>query len=156
MLSRLCTCTSLVIGMSLTFAQSKPDLTQTLGRISARVLKGDSTELLRQLTDDIGARLVGSPAYEQAAQWAAAKFREAGLTNVRFEDFTLPNGWQRGPARARIVSPAARPVRIGSVGWGPSTPPGGVRGDVVMHAAPFFPFRSETLAGKTICCCAAI
>lgn len=132
MLSRLCTCTSLVIGMSLTFAQSKPDLTQTLGRISARVLKGDSTELLRQLTDDIGARLVGSPAYEQAAQWAAAKFREAGLTNVRFEDFTLPNGWQRGPARARIVSPAARPVRIGSVGWGPSTPPGGIRGDVVL------------------------
>lgn len=157
MLSRLvCTCTALVFGLSLTFAQPNQDLTQELGQISASVLKGASTELLRQLTDDIGARLVGSHAYEQAAHWSTAKFREAGLTSVWFEEFTLPDGWQRGPAHARIVAPVARPVRIGSVGWGPSTPPGGVRGDVVMHAARFFPFRSETLAGKTICCCAAI
>lgn len=133
MLSRLvCTFTPLLIGLSLISAQRTSDLTQTLRRISASVMQGESIELLRQLTDDIGARLAGSPAYERAAQWAAVKFREAGLTDVRLEEFTLPNGWQRGSARARIVAPAARPLRVGSVGWGPSTPPGGVRGDLIL------------------------
>ena len=98
----------------------------------ASVINGPSTELLQQLTDDIGARLVGSPAYERAAQWAAARFRAAGLTNVRFEEFTLPNGWQRGPAHARILAPVTRSLRVGSVGWGPSTPPGGIRGDLIL------------------------
>ena len=133
MLSRLvCTFMALLIGLSLISAQPTFDLTQTLLRISAGVRQGESTELLRQLTDDIGARLAGSPAYERAAQWAAAKFRDAGLMNVRFEEFTMPNGWQRGPSRARIVAPAAHPLRVLSVGWGPSTSPGGNRGDLVL------------------------
>ncbi|HVG83577.1 MAG TPA: hypothetical protein VM820_03630, partial [Vicinamibacterales bacterium] len=80
MLSRLvCTFTLLLSGLSLISAQGTFDLTQTLLRISAGVRQGESIELLRQLTDDIGARLAGSPAYERAAQWAAAKFRDAGL-----------------------------------------------------------------------------
>jgi hypothetical protein len=133
MLSRLaCTLTVLLIGLGLISAQPHPSLTQTLDQISTSVMRGESIELLRQLTDDIGARLAGSPAYERAAQWAAAKFREAGLTNVRFEEFTMPNGWQRGSARARIVAPVARPLRVASVGWGPSTPSGGVRGDLLL------------------------
>ena len=133
MLSRLvCTFTLLLSGLSLISAQGTFDLTQTLLRISAGVRQGESIELLRQLTDDIGARLAGSPAYEQAAQWAAAKFRDAGLMSVRFEEFTMPNGWRRGPSRARIVAPAAHPLRVLSVGWGPSTSPGGIRGDLVL------------------------
>jgi hypothetical protein len=117
--SRLaCTLTVLLIGLRLISAQPNPSLTQTLGQISTSVMRGESIEFLRQLTDDIGARLAGSPAYERAAQWAAAKFREAGLTNIRVEEFTMPNGWQRGSARARIVAPVARPLRVASVGWG--------------------------------------
>ena len=129
---RICTFTPLLIGLSLISGQRTSDPTQTLRRISASVTQGEATELLRQLTDDIGARLAGSPAYERAAQWAAAKLRDAGLTNVRLEEFTMPNGWQRGPAHARIVAPAVRPLHVGSVGWGPSTPSGGVRGDLIL------------------------
>jgi hypothetical protein len=133
MLSRTaCLCASVLTGISLLSAQPRSSPAQTLNRLSASVTNGQSTELLRHLTDDIGSRLVGSPAYERAMQWAAEKFREAGLTNVRFEEFTLPNGWQRGPAQARVVAPVVRPLRVGSVGWGPSTPPGGIRGDLVM------------------------
>jgi carboxypeptidase Q len=133
MLSRLlCSCALVVLGLSLASAQPTQDLAQEVSRISASVINGPSTEFLRQLTDDIGARLAGSPAYDRAAQWAAALFREAGLTNVRFEEFTLPNRWQRGPARAQIVAPVTRSLRVGSVGWGPSTPPGGIRGDLIL------------------------
>jgi hypothetical protein len=129
---RICTFTPLLIGLSLISGQRTSDPTQTLRRISASVMQGEATELLRQLTDDIGARLAGSPAYERAAQWAAVKLRDAGLTNVRLEEFTMPNGWQRGPARARVVAPAVRRLQVGSVGWGPSTPSGGVRGDLIL------------------------
>lgn len=122
----------ILIAASLISAQRGRDSGQALRRLSASVLAGQSTELLRQLTDDIGARLVGSPAYARAVEWAIAKFRAAGVTNVRTEEFTLPNGWQRGPARARMTAPASRPLRIGSVGWGPSTPSSGVRGDVIL------------------------
>jgi hypothetical protein len=48
--------------------QPASDIAPVVREISARVLAGDSVELLRQLTDDIGARLVGSPAYERAVQ----------------------------------------------------------------------------------------
>jgi hypothetical protein len=96
-----------LVGLSLISAQPTFDQTQTLRRISASIIQGESRELLRQLTDDIGPRLVGTPAYDRAAQWAAEKFRAAGLSNVRLEEFTLPNGWQRGSARGRIVSPIA-------------------------------------------------
>jgi carboxypeptidase Q len=133
MLSRVpAICALLATAVAPSSPQHRPDLAQTLITISASVTNGPSSELLRQLTDDIGARIVGSPAYERAAQWAVARFKEAGATNVRFEQFTLPNAWQRGPAHARIVAPAARPLRVGSVGWGPATPAGGVRGDVIL------------------------
>jgi hypothetical protein len=70
MLSRLiCTLTALLIGLAPISAQPDPGLTQTLSQISSSVIHGESIELLRQLTDDIGARLAGSPAYDRAAQW---------------------------------------------------------------------------------------
>jgi hypothetical protein len=122
----------MLIASSLAFGQQRPDLAQALNRISESVIKGDSPEILRELTDDIGARLVGSPAYERAVKWAVAKFRDAGVSNVHFEEFALPNGWQRGPAQARMIAPAGRPLMVGFVGWGPSTPPGGVRGDLIL------------------------
>jgi hypothetical protein len=53
---------SVLIALSLISAQRKPDLTPTLSRISMSVMTGESMEILRQLTDDIGARLVpGTP-----------------------------------------------------------------------------------------------
>jgi len=128
----VCTFALLVIRLSPISAQPTTAPAQTLRRISAGVMQGASIELLRQLTDDIGPRLAGSLAYERATQWGAERFRDAGLRNVRLEEFTMPNGWQRGPARARIIVPSVRPLRVLSVGWSPSTPSGGVRGDLIL------------------------
>jgi carboxypeptidase Q len=44
----------------------------------------------------------------------------------------MPNGWQRGWARGEMISPLARPLHIESMGWAPSTPEGGVKGEVVV------------------------
>jgi hypothetical protein len=92
------------------------------GNIAIKVFTGPYMEELRELTDTIGPRVTGSAAYNRAADWAAAKFREAGLSNVHFETFTIQNGWQRGPALAQLLAPVARTLRVEPVGWTPPTP----------------------------------
>src|SRR5712664_2956490 len=91
-------------------------------------------ENLEYLSDEIGARLTGSPQLKQANDWTAAKFREYGLTNVKLEPWTITHSWTRGTARARIVSPATHPLTIASAGWSPGTN-GAVRGPVVYFDA---------------------
>src|SRR5258708_3388551 len=91
-------------------------------------------ENLEYLSDEIGARLTGSPQLKQANDWTAAKFREYGLTNVKLEPWTIAHSWTRGTARARIVSPAEHPLTIAAAGWSPGTK-GIVRGPVVYFDA---------------------
>src|SRR5262249_26963677 len=63
------------------------------------------------------------------------KMREYGLSNVHLEPWSMPEGWQRGSAFARIVEPDnGRTLTLASLGWYPSTP-GKVVGDVVVLGA---------------------
>jgi len=79
-------------------------------------------ETLQELADTIGPRVTGSSAYNRAADWGAEQFRAAGLSNVHFESFTIPNGWERGPAQASLVAPIERILHVEPVGWSPATP----------------------------------
>jgi len=101
-------------------------------RLAASVYTGPSMVTLQELTDTFGGRLTGSPAYIGSTEWAAAKFRSYGIQNVKLDPFTIPAGWQRGSASGAMLSPLSRPLSIGSLGWSPSTPPGGVKGTVVV------------------------
>jgi carboxypeptidase Q len=94
---------------------------------------GRSMDYLKGLADGFGGRLSGSPAYERSAEWAAQQFRAAGVKDVRLEEWSLDNTWQReGFARGRITAPVERRLNVESLGWSPSTPAGGVRGEVIM------------------------
>ncbi len=48
---------------------------------------------LRELVDGIGGRPTGSPALDRAVDWGLAKFKAAGLENVRAEPYTIPRVW---------------------------------------------------------------
>ena len=101
-------------------------------RIAGSVLVGGhSIEYARRLSDGFGGRVSGSAAYQRAAEWAAGQFRANGIKDVRLEPFTIPNGWERVSAQARMITPLDRPLRVQSYGWAPSTPPEGVTGEVV-------------------------
>jgi carboxypeptidase Q len=89
---------------------------------------------LEYLSDEIGARLTGSPQLKQANDWTADMFRKYGLTNVHLEPWTIARSWIRGTARARIISPAEHPLTIASAGWSLGTS-GVVRGPVVYFDA---------------------
>lgn len=91
---------------------------------------GKSFEYASELTA-IGPRVSGTAAYQRAAEWAADRFRAMGIARVVPEPFTIERGWERGSARARIVAPMDRALRVASLGWTPSTPEGGFAADVV-------------------------
>ena len=55
-------------------------------------------ENLVRLCEDYGSRFAGTPGEAGAAEFLAARLRDAGLEDVRVEPFAF-NGWQRGPAR---------------------------------------------------------
>jgi len=114
------------------YAQISPEVRDTANKLAGSVYTGPSMETLRELADGFGGRLSGSPAHNRAAEWAASKFRSYGIQNVRLEPFTMPNGWQRGWARGEMLAPLARPLHVESMGWAPSTPDGGVKGEVVV------------------------
>lgn len=113
-------------------AQRTNELQLTSGRLAGSVLVGGrSMGYLEELTDKFGARLTGSADYDRAAEWAAAQFRASGIADVRLEPFTVAHAWERGRARARMISPVERPLHIESLGWTISTPSAGVKGEAL-------------------------
>lgn len=62
-----------------------------------------SMEYLDVLSNRFGGRLIGSDAYENAAEWAAYKFREWGMEVVFDEVGELPVGFNRGPWFGKLL-----------------------------------------------------
>jgi carboxypeptidase Q len=115
------------------FAQVDSAVLQDAQTITGRALIGGHTyQYLQQMTDRFGPRLTGTENYNQAADWAAEQFRAMGIKDVRLEPFTLQNSWQRGNSSGRILSPVQRPLHIEPLGWTPSTPSGGIHGQVYV------------------------
>jgi carboxypeptidase Q len=134
-------------------AEQPAEVKPTTDRITASIYGGPSMATLGELTDGIGGRLTGSPAYVRATEWAVAKFRSYGLENVHLEPFTIDAGWQRGTASGAMLTPMARPLYVASLGWAPSTPPGGVEGLVALVAdvsPDALQPRADELRGKIV------
>ncbi len=56
------------------------------------------------LTNRFGGRLIGSDAYENAAEWCASQFKKWGM-EVRMDEVgSLPVGFNRGPWFGRMLS----------------------------------------------------
>ena len=88
-------------------------------------------QYLSELSDDIGARVTGSPEAGRAIEWGVEKMKAIGLENVHTEPWELSRGWTRISADAEIESPIHRRVMIDAMGWVGSTPAGGAEADVV-------------------------
>ena len=88
-------------------------------------------EFLTELSDDVGARVTGTPAERKAEDWGVAKMQAIGLTNVHKEKYTIWKGWTRGTAEAELLTPVKHKLHVDSMGWTGSTPIGGVEADVV-------------------------
>ncbi len=89
--------------------------------------------LLTELCDDIGHRLSGSKALENAVDWAIVRLKEAGHENVRGEPVMVPH-WVRGKESASMLEPLHKPLVILGVGRSAGTPPEGITAEVLVAA----------------------
>jgi len=88
-------------------------------------------QYLTQLSDDIGARVTGSPAMSKAVDWGIATMKAMGLENVHAEPYQMWRGWTRGSAAMAMLSPRPVALHVDAMGWTGSTPAGGVDAAVV-------------------------
>lgn len=83
------------------FAQSK--------KVVDRIIELGTTDNqtmnhLDVFSNRFGGRLIGSDAYENAAEWAISKFKEWGMQAEMDYSGTLPVGFNRGPWFGRLLS----------------------------------------------------
>ncbi|MGD0401931.1 MAG: M20/M25/M40 family metallo-hydrolase [Candidatus Acidiferrales bacterium] len=97
----------------------------------AGMMESDTYENLRELSDDIGGRVTGSPEAAKAIAWGVEKMKAIGLENVQAESWQLSRGWTRISADAELISPIHRRLMIDAMGWVGSTPAGGAEGDLL-------------------------
>ena len=91
-------------------------------------------EWVSELTSRFGPRPAGSVSERQAAEWAAARFKELGFENVHIESFPI-TAWVRGAESAQITSPLTQPLVAAALGESPPTPAAGLEGEVVSFAS---------------------
>ena len=105
-------------------------------RILQEALKSSPLESnLRHLTDEIGGRVPGTTAMQNAVNWGMASFKAAGADSVHTEDFTIPHSWVEGKTEMSITSIATAldekasstpsvqfDARVVSVAWAPTLP----------------------------------
>src|SRR3981189_923770 len=107
---------------------TKPALVKIAGE---GMMDSHAFQYLTELSDDIGARVTGSPAERKAEEWGVAKMKAIGLENVHKEKYQLWRGWTRGMAQGELLEPIRRPLHVDAMGWTGSTPTGGAEGEVV-------------------------
>ena len=121
---------ALFLAAALTFGQQR-DAGDVRARIRAEGQQHSTAlGLYRTQTDDIGARLTGSPAHMQAARWALERFKEWGLANPRLEPYEFGRGWQLERVSVEMTEPRYAPLIAYAEAWSPSTA-GVVNGRVV-------------------------
>jgi carboxypeptidase Q len=91
---------------------------------------------LRQLTDEIGGRVPGTPAMQRAIEWGVQALEAAGADTVRTEEFNIPHSWAEGATEMIVnaTGTALGPngteipkiefrVRCVSIAWAPALAP---------------------------------
>lgn len=78
-------------------------------------------ELFDHLTNVIGPRLTGTPAYKQAADWASAQLKTYGMSGVHLESWPFGRGWTLEGFTLEMTSPRFFPLIGYPEAWTPST-----------------------------------
>jgi carboxypeptidase Q len=136
----------ILVAVALASGQSR-DGGDVLARIRAEGLqRSRALELYRALTDDIGARLTGSPAHIQAARWARDRFAEWKLANPQLEPYEFGRGWQLERVSVEMTEPRYVPLIAYADAWSPST--AGVLSGRTIYIGDKTAQQLEAMAGQ--------
>lgn len=87
-------------------------------------------DLAQALVDSIGPRLMGSPAYEEAADWLMDRYAEWGIESER-QQYGTWIGWERGTTHIDLIEPRVRTLEGMMLAWSAGTD-GPVEAEVVL------------------------
>jgi len=84
--------------------------------------RSEVMETLRQLTDELGPRLTGSPRGQAASRWTRAQLEEWGLDNAELHSWgPFGRGWSFSRTAVHMTSPRATPLMALPKAWTPGT-----------------------------------
>ena len=146
----------LLLASAVVFAGASAAYPQTVDSDNQIVDEGlnrsEVMKLAHELVDGIGPRLSNSPKMREAEEWAIAKFKQWGLTNVRREGFEFGRGWSINASDVQMISPRAMPITAIPIAWTPATA-GTIRAEVafapISKEEHFAKWRGK-LAGKIV------
>src|SRR5271165_5471150 len=118
-------------------AATPPTENDNAARIIQAALQPSPIESnLRQLTDEVGGRVPGTPAMQRAVEWGLQMFKAAGADSVHTEAFTIPHSWAEGATEMTVsatgtaLDPSLKQipkvlfrVRCVSIAWAPALAP---------------------------------
>ena len=84
--------------------------------------RSEVMETLRQLTDEIGPRLTGSPGGQEASRWTRDRLTEWGLENAHLEGWgPFGRGWSFSRSAVHMTEPHQVPLLALPKAWTPGT-----------------------------------
>ncbi len=115
---------------------------------------GKAYDWLRELTEEIGARLSGSPEAAKAVEWTKKKMIEAGADTVFLQPVMVPH-WIRGAKESSYIIEAngnKTNVPICALGNSVATPEGGINAQVIEinDFSQLAKFGVEKIKGKIV------
>ncbi len=112
------------------------ELDPAIARLQEKALADDTAfSIVEGLTTEIGPRPDGSAAEARARNWAVARLKLLGFSNVHIEPYELMNVWERGIETAEVVSPYPQPLRLTALGNSGATPAQGITLPVTYFAS---------------------
>jgi len=124
MMQRFVTATTLAVALSLptTLAAQEPVDQAMIARLrSEEQERSRVRETFRTLTDVIGPRLTGSPAFKRAVDWTRDQLTQWGMSNVAVEPFPFGRGWTLEKLTLEMTEPRYFPLEGYPEAWTPST-----------------------------------
>ena len=110
----------------------KIDSTNIKHFFNTALTEGQSYEWLRDLTQNIGGRLSGSPEAQKAVEWGEKLMKEVGLDSVWLQPVMVPH-WVRGAKEKAhyTVNGVKIDVPICALGFSIATPENGITAEVI-------------------------
>ncbi|MBI3492217.1 MAG: M20/M25/M40 family metallo-hydrolase [Acidobacteria bacterium] len=144
---------AIIAAVALSEAQTEKIDYATIGRIKDEGLNHSQVmDHISWLSDVYGPRLTGSPAIQQASEWAMKKFNEWDLANVHQERWKFGKGWSLVKLNVTMIEPQVQPIIAYPKEWSSGTK-GPITADVVRvqirSEADFARYRGQ-LNGKIV------
>lgn len=112
--------------------EEKTDSTHIKTLFNSALTDGKSYEWLRDLTQNIGGRLSGSPEAQKAVEWGEKLMKDVGLDSVWLQPVMVPH-WVRGEKEVATytIKGNRKDVPICALGFSIATPNTGVLAEVI-------------------------